>query len=456
MRVSLILLFLQVWGNVEVSLSQNACSRLPEVPHGYISEETRKDQYGEQNVIHFTCETGYISGPTIRYMCTNTGWIAIHKGKCFLKPCELPDDTPNGYYQITRGEDFVFGTTIKYFCNEGYQMMSKETTRTCYLDSWSNHVPICDPLSCAPPPADEWITMKGLPDNEDPILPDRFLTFSCDAPGKYLNGSSKLICGTDGQWDKPFPTCEDIACKVDELHSHLHVVNLPENKTIKLGNKIRFFCDDQYGLDGPQEIQCSGHEKWSGTFPTCSEKCRITDVQRNTRLERHVVGQQLGKGDKLRFYCPLHGHHLRGNEEVECLANGQWSHPFPTCGEPLGCGRPPFIADSDTITSSKSGYDHEERVQYRCQNYYIMKGGPYKTCFNGEWIGEMRCLKPCTVDSALMNSHNIDFLYIDRNKLYSVHDDSVSFVCKRGTRHDGRVGMRPRCNDGVMQLPTCH
>ncbi|XP_062280755.1 complement factor H-like [Scomber scombrus] len=144
MRVSLILLFLQVWGNVEVSLSQNACSRLPEVPHGYISEETRKDQYGEQNVIHFTCETGYISGPTIRYMCTNTGWIAIHKGKCFLKPCELPDDTPNGYYQITRGEDFVFGTTIKYFCNEGYQMMSKETTRTCYLDSWSNHVPICD------------------------------------------------------------------------------------------------------------------------------------------------------------------------------------------------------------------------------------------------------------------------------------------------------------------------
>lgn len=37
-----------------------------------------------------------------------------------VKPCELPEDTPNGYYQITSGEDFVFGTTIKYFCNEGY------------------------------------------------------------------------------------------------------------------------------------------------------------------------------------------------------------------------------------------------------------------------------------------------------------------------------------------------
>lgn len=37
-----------------------------------------------------------------------------------VKPCELPDETPNGYYEIIRGEEFVFGTTIKYFCNEGY------------------------------------------------------------------------------------------------------------------------------------------------------------------------------------------------------------------------------------------------------------------------------------------------------------------------------------------------
>lgn len=39
---------------------------------------------------------------------------------CFLvKPCELPDDIPNGHYEIIRGEDFVFGTVIQYVCNEG-------------------------------------------------------------------------------------------------------------------------------------------------------------------------------------------------------------------------------------------------------------------------------------------------------------------------------------------------
>lgn len=61
--------------------------------------------------------------------------------------------------------------------------------------------------SCEPPPADGGVTVNGLPQNEEPILPDQFLTFSC-GPGKYLDGSSVLICGKDGQWDNPFPSCE--------------------------------------------------------------------------------------------------------------------------------------------------------------------------------------------------------------------------------------------------------
>lgn len=37
-----------------------------------------------------------------------------------VKPCELPVDVPNGYYEIIHGEELVFGTAIKYFCNPGY------------------------------------------------------------------------------------------------------------------------------------------------------------------------------------------------------------------------------------------------------------------------------------------------------------------------------------------------
>lgn len=75
-------------------------------------------------------------------------------------------------------------------------------------------------LSCKPPPTDGRVIVKGLPENDNPILPDRFLTFSCEGPGIYLNGSSALICGKDGQWDNPFPTCDGKLWKFKNISAH--------------------------------------------------------------------------------------------------------------------------------------------------------------------------------------------------------------------------------------------
>ncbi|XP_073331839.1 complement factor H-like [Pagrus major] len=457
MRSSLILIFLQLWGNVQVSVSQNVtCSELPDVPHAYLSEETERAEYQEGHVIHFTCEMGYISGPTIRYVCTSGGWVAIHKGQCYLRPCELPDDTPNGYYQLIHGGEFVFGSIIRYFCNEGYQMVSRVDTRTCMLNKWSNHVPICEALSCEPPPAVERIQINGLPDNEGPILPDRFLTFSCDDPGTYLNGSSMLICGKDGKWDRPFPSCEDVTCQVPGMHSHLSVVGLsPANKTVRSGHTIRFQCKSPHTLDGSEAIECLQSGEWSAPFPTCAEKCQVTGVPNSVHITPSVPNKQLRRGQQLRFTCRYHGHFLQGKAMVECLADGQWSAPFPTCGGPLGCNNPPSLTDGDTRESLRGRYSHNERVEYVCQNLYQMEGEPYQTCRNGEWLGRMRCLRPCTVDTEAMSRHNIAFKYKDDNKLYAPHNDHITFTCVRG-RHDGRLNMRQSCIDGVMHLPTCH
>ncbi|XP_028442496.1 complement factor H-related protein 1 isoform X3 [Perca flavescens] len=347
MQLPLILLFLQLWGNVEVSLSQNACPKTPVVPHASVSEVTKKAVYQQGNVIHFICETGYTSFPPIRYACTENGWLLTSRGRCNLKPCVLPDDTPNGYYQIIHGEEFVFGTTIKYFCNEGYQMVSKVDTRTCGLDKWTNHVPICDRLSCDPPPADEGVTVIGLPDNDNPILPDHLLKFSCEGPGKELNGSSVLRCGQDGQWDHPFPTCKNITRHEEE----------------------------------------------------CRQNCAV------------IL-------------------------------------------DPSVCGTPPHIADADTKGTLKSQYSNGEKVEYSCQNYYTMEGEAYKTCHNGEWTGQMRCLKPCTVDRELMNRYNIAFRYTHADKLYLSHNDFIEFTCTKG-RDTGTLSMRQQCIDGVVNLPTC-
>ncbi|XP_077964163.1 complement factor H isoform X4 [Gasterosteus aculeatus] len=348
-----------------------------------------KEIYLNEEFIRYRCDINNLEGIAT---CFNTKWNKTRE--CEVKPCELPDDTDNGYYQIIKGEDFVFGTTIQYFCNEGYQMVSREDTRTCLLDRWTNHVPICERMSCAPPALVEGVRVQGLPENDDPIIPGRFLTFSCENPGQDLNGSSRLACGEDGQWNKPFPSCEDTTCEVGPLQPRLGVTGLPaENEKIKNGHKLQFHCDN------------------------------------------HFI--------------------IQGSREIECLPTGKWSDAFPTCTANQDCGEPPFLTNGDTTETSRTLYKRNERVHYSCKAYHTMEGEPYRTCINGKWSGEMKCLKPCTVDEEAMRSHNIRFRHKPDDKLYSVHLQWIGFTCTGGRNHVGTIGMRQMCVDGVMLLPTC-
>lgn len=55
---------------------------------------------------------------------------------------------------------------------------------------------------------------------------------------------------------------------------------------------------------------------------------------------------------------------------------------------PHACGSPPPLEHGDIRETRKFLYNHNERVQYLCQQYYRMEVQPYKTCKNGEWVGE--------------------------------------------------------------------
>ncbi|CAJ1061169.1 complement factor H-like isoform X1 [Xyrichtys novacula] len=460
MRLSFILLFLQLWGNVKVSLSQEAlCSDLPVVPNAHVSEDTRREEYPMGWVVNFACDIGYITSRPIKYACTNEGWFTSHQGNCYLRPCQLPDDTPNGYYEIIQGDDLVFGATIKYRCNSGYQMVSREDTRTCLVDRWTSHVPICEPISCEAPPANERMTIHHLSDDDGPIVANRFITFSCDQPGTYLNGSARLICGSDGQWDHAFPTCEDYTCTVGELHPQLNVTGLPAaNETIKVGHTLQFHCNGEFMLSGPDSVKCVENGRWNYPLPTCSDQCTIPGIPQSVRVtSRLPSNRQVRPGEKIHFVCNTNrrGHILRGKATVECLVGGQWSDDFPTCGLPLGCGTPPPLDNGDTRNSVRPRYDHNERVEYICQKLHIPEGSAYKTCNNGEWTGYFKCLRPCTVDADVMRRHNIHFTWSSEEKLYAVHQGGLTFSCVKGKRPVDPQGMRQFCVDGEISVPIC-
>uniref|UniRef100_A0A3B3YP53 Beta-2-glycoprotein 1 n=1 Tax=Poecilia mexicana TaxID=48701 RepID=A0A3B3YP53_9TELE len=160
-------------------------------------------------------------------------------------------------------------------------------------------------------------------------------------------------------------------------------------------------------------------------------------------------------GDRVRYDCAYYYDPASSDRMATCTREG-WT-PKPLCRAPSNCSAPPALEDGDTkaIIRSDSEYQHGERVEYLCQNKYTMAGGPFKTCDNGVWKGDIRCLKPCTVTQQLMNEHNVQFAHFEDSKIFVPHTDHIAFVCKSGKRLDGTVPLRVQCNDGEINLPTC-
>ena len=63
----------------------SACSKAPDVPHAHVSENTKKAEYQEGNVIDFECDSGYTSDQSSKFVCTSRGWHVVHQGTCFCK-----------------------------------------------------------------------------------------------------------------------------------------------------------------------------------------------------------------------------------------------------------------------------------------------------------------------------------------------------------------------------------
>ncbi|XP_059197204.1 complement factor H-like isoform X2 [Centropristis striata] len=280
--------------------------------------------------------------------------------------------------------------------------------------------------------------------------------FTCEPGYKKSGPNIKYVCTSEGWLAVEQGTCSQIACEVGVMPPHVDAVGLPPGtNTVTAGYKLQFECDNRRPVDGPAEIECLKTGEWSAGYPTCDDKCTLKDVSNTVRMTpRALPNNQLSKGQTLRFACTNSRDSLLGEAEVECLAHGQWSHDFPTCGDALTCGKPPYLEDGDVTTSSNTEYSHGETVEYSCQNYYTMQGGPYKTCNNGEWTGLITCLKPCTVNKYIMASNNIRLKYLQKEKLYSAHNDFTVFTCTRG-RPVGTVEMRQRCVNGQMNFPTC-
>ncbi|CAI5796534.1 von Willebrand factor type A, EGF and pentraxin domain-containing 1 [Podarcis lilfordi] len=143
--------------------------------------------------------------------------------------------------------------------------------------------------------------------------------------GFDLVGSSIRLCQPNGLWSGSETTCRVRTCPKLFAPQNGHIncsLSGISYKTVCL-----MTCDEGYELEGSSKLTCQSNSQWDGKEPKCVElHCPVFQKPKDVTVHPYLCGLEPSKhGTVCRFSCPS-GFLLSGvREELQCLTSGRWS-----------------------------------------------------------------------------------------------------------------------------------
>ncbi|XP_042319415.1 complement factor H [Sceloporus undulatus] len=416
------------------------CPLPPQLPNAINITEIRNYKNGEE--VGFTCmEYFRLQGPP-KITCEFDRWQT--PPRCVDQRCGDPPPIENGQIENGTQRKYLPGETVTYHCQEGFKITGSPTAR-CENTEWSQ-LPTCKEIPCRKPPIIEHASYPKRIKNY--YQPGETVNYECH-DGFVAEGPLTLTCQR-GEWSQP-STCEDATCREPPVVDNASIVE--DRAEVYLpGQELHYQCYEGFEISGPDTIRCE-NKVWSES-PTCEDiRCPPPPDILKGRINGHKKPNYL-PGEKVRYRC-LQGYSVVGSAEITC-SKKRWTGA-PQCRETGGqCQRPPSIENGDITEMSKSAYNSDEVVHYKCQRFYRMEGNPVVRCLNGHWSETPRCTVPCTASQEDMQRNNIMFRWSRDEKMYSEAGDQIEFTCRWPY---GPAPSSPpfvvRCVNGTFKYPQC-
>ncbi|MBZ3875900.1 Coagulation factor XIII B chain [Sciurus carolinensis] len=340
---------------------------------------------------------------------------------------------------------------LPFFCMAGYTTESgkQEEQSRCTAEGWSPE-PRCF-RKCTKPD----LTNGYVSDVKFLYKIKENMRYGCASGYKTTGGKDEEVvqCLSDG-WSSQ-PTCrkEHETCLAPELHNGNYSTT---QKIFKVKDKVQYECAAGYYTAGGQqteEAQCHTYG-WSLT-PKCTKlKCSSLRLIENGYF--HPIKQTYEEGDVVQFFCN-ENYYLSGPDLIQCYNFG-WYPESPVCEEEkekVACEDPPFVENGAANPHSEI-YHSGDKVTYRCDRGYHIRGSNEITCNRGKWTVPPECVEPCTVNMDYMNRNNIEMKWAYEGKV--LHGDLIDFVCKQGYELPPSTllsGLSVQCSRGEVKYPLC-
>ncbi|XP_068516534.1 membrane cofactor protein-like [Anas acuta] len=348
------------------------------------------------------CDAGYVPAGTGTVRCLSSGRWQPRVPACV--PGRCPSPPALSYADRSPQREFLVGSTVTYFCRNGYTMIPEVSpTITCLKNfTWSSIPTLCQMVQCPNPTIShgQEINVKDAK-----YTFGRQAAFQCD-PGYVLWGSRRAQCGSDGTWSPPVPFCDKVCDPPPQITSGQHTAS--RSDLFPYGYEVKYSCAAGLSLIGDESIYCTSTDGenlgWSGSAPECRVvRCPRPDVEHGRMAPpRHTFPY----GVSVRFSCD-EGFVLRGDAETWCAANSTWQPPLPSC-VPVQCPEPQVVNGRlKNARDSKTRYPANTTVTFEClHGYHFSGGGPAAfgdtgtaTCLaDGKWTPLPKCKKQGEAD----------------------------------------------------------
>ncbi|XP_059400131.1 complement factor H-like isoform X2 [Carassius carassius] len=420
-------------------IREEECGALPSVHHGKLTLLDRE-------TADVKCDPGFMS--TERSInCIDGRWEKPVCKKAMR--CGIPPNVSNAVITSKPEEFYLPKSTVTYVCRRLY-LIRGESTVSCRNGKWEK-TPTCQEITCELK-SNTFGVKKINPEGKTIFRARESVEITCSE--KYWFFGTKetektFTCKDDGKWDNE-PVCAEITC--DDPRDHLLFRPFYWG-TMKLGEKQSYSCDYGYRQTAA-EATCT-RDGWRPK-PLCTEiVCAAPNIP-NAEIEG-LQRSNYKIDSRIQYKCHP-GFEPEESVQITCESQGQWRGIKQCTSQTTSCVPPPDVNDGDTIELKKDEYNTGERVEYSCFSKYTLDLRPpfsrYLTCEQGEWRGNIKCLKPCTVTLEEMERRGIELAYINPQKMFAPHNDHISFACQ-WRKYSVGVPLRQQCNDGMMTLPEC-
>ncbi|XP_053405168.1 CUB and sushi domain-containing protein 1-like [Mercenaria mercenaria] len=214
----------------------------------------------------YSCLTGFSVTGSVTRICMSDGNWNSSAPSCNFVDCGSLPNPENGTVSMS-GSTYM--STATYSCFTGFSLIGS-VTRICMSDgNWNSSAPSCNLVDCGSlsNPENGTVSMSGSTYMGTAM-------YSC-LTGFTLNGSSAMICMSDGNWNSTAPSCNPVDC--GSLSS-------PANGTVSMSGSTymstaTYICFTGFSLTGSVTRICMSDGNWNSSDPSC---LTLTSVSTNT------------------------------------------------------------------------------------------------------------------------------------------------------------------------------